>query len=147
MDSVIRAAVTYIVLLILTRIAGRRTLGEMNAFDLILTLIISEAVQDSLVDTDHSMINAFLLVTTLIGLDILFSHLKFKSKTLSNWIDGTPIVLIRKGHLEREKMKRSRVDENDILESARENYGISSLKEIDHAVLEPSGDISIVPAR
>ena len=147
MDSVIRAAVTYLILLILTRIAGRRTLGEMTVFDLILTLIISEAVQDALVDTDHSMTNAILVVSTLIGVDILLSHLKFKNKTLSKWIDGTPIVLIRRGQPEREKMTRSRIDQNDILEAARERHGISSLKEIDHAVLEPSGDISIVPAR
>jgi uncharacterized membrane protein YcaP (DUF421 family) len=146
LDSVIRAALTYVFLLILTRVSGRRTLGEMTAFDLVLTLIISECVQDALTDTDHSFTNGMLLVVTLIGTDILLSYIKHKNKTVSKWLDGTPVVLVRAGKMERTKMDRHRIDEDDILESARENHGLASMKEIEHAVLEPSGEISIVPA-
>ena len=75
MDSVIRGAVVYLFVLLIFRIAGKRALSEVTTFDLVLTLIISEAIQQALIDSDNSITNAFLILVTQVGLDVLFSFL------------------------------------------------------------------------
>lgn len=76
MDTIFRALAVYLVLLLLFRIAGRKAMGSMTTFDFVLTLIISEAIQEGLVNDDKSLTGAFLLVTTLIGTDVALSLLK-----------------------------------------------------------------------
>ena len=73
MDSVIRAAAIYFLLLVVFRLAGNRSIGQITAFDFVLLLIISEAIQQAMITDDYSMTNAFLLVVTLVGLDIMMS--------------------------------------------------------------------------
>ncbi|MBA3659010.1 MAG: DUF421 domain-containing protein [Gemmatimonadales bacterium] len=145
MSSVMRAVVVYLFLLALFRLAGKRSLSQVTTFDLVLTLIISEAVQQALISDDNSMTNAFLLVLTLVGLDILLSFIKQRSQRLSRLLDGTPVVVVEDGRLLRDRMKRERVDEGDILHAAREHQGLASLDEIAYAVVERSGGITVVP--
>lgn len=147
MDAVLRGVIVFGVLLILTRLLGRRTLGEMTPFDFVLLLIISEATQEALIGDDFSATNSFIVIATLIGTDIALSYAKDKSSFLERWLDGTPTVLVERGKLMRDKMKKARIDEEDILGAAREKRGLGSLKEIDYAILESTGEISIIPVR
>jgi uncharacterized membrane protein YcaP (DUF421 family) len=144
-ESVIRGAVVYLFLLIVFRIAGKRTLSEATPFDLVLLLIISETTQQAMVDGDHSMTNGALLVFTLLGLDIGLSLIKQHVKWLDPVLDGTPVVLVENGQLLKDRMDRERVDEDDILEAARLTQGINAIEEIRLAVLERGGKISVVP--
>jgi uncharacterized membrane protein YcaP (DUF421 family) len=144
MDAITRAVIVYLLLLLIFRIAGKRTLAQITTFDLVLTLIISEAVQQALVDSDNSMTNAFLLVIALVGFDILISLVKERSPWLDRLIEGTPLVLIEKGKLHPKYMQRERIAENDILHSARARFGTRTLDEIRYAVLEEDGEITIV---
>jgi uncharacterized membrane protein YcaP (DUF421 family) len=146
-DSVIRAFTVYIALLIIFRIAGSRSLAEITTFDFVLVLIISETVQQAMINDDNSMANGFLLVITLVGLDILLSIIKQRSPRLERLLDGTSLLLVERGKLHRERMKCERVDESDVLEAARELQGISTLGEIEYAVLEKNGHITIVPKK
>ena len=145
MDSVVRAAVVYAVMLVLFRFNGKRALAETTAFDFVLLLIISEAVQQSLIDNDNSMINAFLVVTTLLGIDVGLSLLKGRSRTIEKLVDDVPLILIDDGELLRERMDKERVDEDDILQVARSSQGLERLDQIKYAILERNGGISIVP--
>lgn len=145
MDSVLRALAVYIVLLCILRLAGSRTLAEITTFDFVLILIISEAIQQALIDDDNSMINAFLLVTTLVGLNVLMSLLKQRSQRVERILDGTPLLLVERGKIHTDRMRRERVDEADVLEAARELQGISSLGDIDYAVLEKNGQVTVIP--
>lgn len=145
MEPVIRAAVVYIVLLLIFRIAGKRTLSQITTFDLVLLLIISEVVQQAMVVNDASLLNAFLLVITLVGLNIAISLIKQRSPAFSKLIDSVPVVLIENDKVHKDRMDRERVDEEDILESARELQGIERLDQIKYAVLERSGHITVVP--
>ncbi len=145
MDTVIRACFVYFLLLIIFRVAGKRTLGEITTFDFVLTLIISEAIQQALVDSDHSMTNAFLLVVTLVGLNVLMSLIKQRSRPVERLIEGTPVIILEKDKLHRDRMDQERVDDADILAAARELQGISRLDQIQYAVLERDGGISVVP--
>lgn len=146
MSSIFRAAAVYLVLLVIFRVAGKRTLSDMTTFDLVLVLIISEAVQQAMVDTDNSMTNAFLLVTTLVGIDILLSVLKHRFPSFGRTMDGRPVVVVRHGRLLEEVAAKERVDEDDVLSAARCLHGIEHMGQIKYAVLEPGGKISVIPS-
>jgi len=145
-DSILRALAVYTFLLVLFRVAGKRSLSDMIAFDFILLLIISEAIQQALLNDDNSMTNAFIVVTTLVGLNIALSLVKQRSQTLDKLLEGTPVVLVEHGRLLKERMDRVRVDEEDVMHAARQQQGLERLDQIKYAVLERSGGISIIPA-
>lgn len=145
MESVIRAAIVYVVLMLLFRVAGKRSLAEVTSFDLVLLLIISEASQQAMIDNDNSMTNALLLVSTLIGMNILLSVVTKRWKPLDRWIEDVPLVILRNGEPIRERMRKERIDENDILEAARASEGLERLDQIKFAILERTGHITIVP--
>jgi len=145
MESVIRALIVYVFLLIVFRISGKRTLSEATAFDLVLLLIISETTQQAMVDNDHSMVNAAVLILTLVGADILLSLVKQWFPTADAMLDGTAVILMRDGKVLQDRLNAERVDTSDILESARLQIGLESLEQIKLAVLERSGKISVVP--
>ena len=145
MESVIRASLVYVVVLILFRIAGKRSLAEVTTFDLVLLLIISEATQQAMIDNDNSMTNALLLVTTLIGMNILFSVVAKRWKSFDKLIEDVPLVILKDGRPIREHMQKERVDEDDILEAARRQDGLERLDQIKYAILERTGQITIVP--
>ncbi len=145
MESVTKAVVVYLFLLVMFRIAGKRTLAEVTAFDLVLLLIISEAVQQALVGQDYSMTNAFLVVATLVGLNVLMSEIKLRFKTAERVLDSTPVLIVDNGRLLHERMDKERVDVGDLLDAAREHHGIERMEQIKYAVLERSGRISIIP--
>jgi len=145
MDAIFRAIVVYVVVLVLFRIAGKRSLSDASTFDLVLTLIISEALQQALVDDDNSMTNAFLLVTTIIAVDILFSLIKQKSPLFAKVIEGTPVILIEQDTTHTKYMERERVDESEIMQAARKDHGLQRLDQIGYAVVEASGEISVIP--
>jgi uncharacterized membrane protein YcaP (DUF421 family) len=145
MDSVLRAAAIYLVLLVLFRIAGKRTLSDVTTFDFVLLLIVSEATQQALLGEDFSLINAFLVIITLIGIDIAFSLWVQRWPWLSKWMEGVPLVIVEHGQPLRDRMRRSRVSEDEVLTAARERQGLARMDQIQYAVLERSGGISIIP--
>jgi uncharacterized membrane protein YcaP (DUF421 family) len=146
MESVIRGLVVYVFLLLIFRIAGKRTLSENTNFDLVLLLIISETTQQAMVDNDHSITNGFLLILTLIGASIGLSLLKQRFPAVEQWLEGTPLVIIENGKVLADRMDKTRVDEADILEAARSLRGLERLEQIKYAIVERNGDITIVPA-
>jgi uncharacterized membrane protein YcaP (DUF421 family) len=147
MTIVLNAALVYCALLLVFRVAGRRTFLQLTNFDLVLLLIISEATQSALVGRDTSLVGALLAVLTLIMLDIGLSLCKRRFPRVEKWIDGVPLMLIRRGKLLEERISRARLDADDILRAARESHGIATLEQIEYAILEPNGEISIIPLR
>jgi uncharacterized membrane protein YcaP (DUF421 family) len=145
MDSVIRAVAIYGILLIIFRVSGKRSLAQITTFDFVLLLIISEATQQALLGDDFSLINAFVVIITLIGLDIALSLLKQRSPTFELLIDDTPLIIVEDGRPLKERMDKARIDESDILASARELQGLERMDQIKYAVLERSGGVSIIP--
>jgi uncharacterized membrane protein YcaP (DUF421 family) len=145
MSSILHAAAVYIVLLLIFRVAGKRTLNDMTTFDLVLVLIISEAVQQGMVGEDYSLTNAFLLIVTLIAMDVLLSVLKHRFPSFGRALDGRPVVIVRDGALLERVAAKERVDEEDVMSAARTLHGIEHMEQIKHAVLEAGGKISIIP--
>lgn len=145
MDAVARGAAVYLILLVIFRLAGRRTLAQMSSFDFVLLLIISEAAQNAMVGDDYSITNGMVLVVTLVGLDILLSHVKRWSPSMETWLDGRPTIVVNRGVPDRYVMSRARIDEADVLTAAREKHGLERMDQIKYAVLETSGHLSIIP--
>jgi uncharacterized membrane protein YcaP (DUF421 family) len=147
MESVFRAAAIYGVLLLLFRLTGRRSLRETTPFDLVLLLIIGEATQQALLGEDFSVTNAAVVITTLLLIDIALSLLKQRSPMAERVLDGVPTLLVADGAPIEPRMRRARVDLQDVLQAAREKAGLHSLEQIRFAVLESDGSISIVPRK
>lgn len=145
MESVIRPALVYVVVLLLLRLTGKRTLAQITSFDFVLLLIISEATQQALIGEDNSMINAAIVVATLIGLNIVMSLLKQRYKWVDRMLDDIPLVIVADGKPLKDRMYKARVDEDDVLDAARENHGLERMEQIRHAILERDGEISIIP--
>ncbi len=145
MDAVLRAVAIYFFLLVLMRVSGRRTMAQMTPFDLVLLLIVAEATQQGLLGSDFSVTNAFLVITTLVGLDVLMTFLTHRWQRLDRWVNALTIVLVQDGEVTDDRLKKARVDREDILEQARSAQGIEKMEQIKYAVLERGGAISIIP--
>ncbi|MGH7400585.1 MAG: DUF421 domain-containing protein [Candidatus Rokuibacteriota bacterium] len=147
MDSVLRAVAMYLVLLLVFRIVGKRPLAQITPFDMVLLLIIAESTQQALVGPDYSVVNAVLVIVTLVGIDITLSWWRRHSHRVEKILDDLPVVLVDRGRLVQPRMDRERVDASDILEAARLQQGLERMDQIKYAVLETNGEISIIPWR
>jgi uncharacterized membrane protein YcaP (DUF421 family) len=145
MDAVLRAAAIYLVLLLVFRVSGRRTLAELTTFDFVLLLIIGEATQQALLGEDFSLTKAVLVIVTLLTIELVLSILKERVPLLDKLLDGVPMVVVDHGRPLRDRMRKARIDEADILEAARRLQGIERLDQIKYAVLEVSGGITVIP--
>ncbi|WP_410013810.1 DUF421 domain-containing protein [Sodalis sp. C49] len=147
MDMVLRAAFIYLILIVVFRISGRRTLLEMNSFDFILLLIISEACQQAILGEDFSVIGATISIVTLISLDLVLSWLKDKYHIVWLAADGPPLLLVDDGKVLELRLKRTKISHDDLLTSARKSDGILDLDQIRYAILEQNGKITIIPKK
>ena len=145
MESILRGAAVYLFVWMIFRLAGKRTLAQISTFDAALLLIISEASQPALVNSDNSFTNSLLLIITMLGLDVLLSIGKQYSPKLDKIIDGTPLIILDAGGLKKSAMDKERVTKEDILHAARDLQGLPTLDDVQYAVLEPTGEITIVP--
>ncbi|NIY48336.1 DUF421 domain-containing protein [Cedecea colo] len=146
MDNVLRVIGMYILLMIVLKIAGRRTLLEMTSFDFILLLIISEATQQALLGNDFSFTGAAVTIITLITMDIVFGRIKERFPKIEQFIDGSPLILVEYGRPLEKRMRKAGIGKDDILASARMNQGLERMDQIKFAILEKNGKIAIIPA-
>lgn len=146
MNPVLRGVIIYLFLLIIFRIIGKRSLSQATTFDFILLLIIGEATQQALLGDDFSITNSLIVITTLVGVDLLLSQLKNKFKAIDKVVEGAPLVVVDKGKPLKERMRKCRIQEEDVLEAARSKHGLERMDQIKYAVLEIDGSISIIPS-
>jgi len=145
MESVLRAVAIYGFLLLLFRITGKRSLAQITAFDFVLLLIIGEATQQALLGNDFSVINAFIVIATLMLLELALALGKKSWPKLDPILDSVPLIIVDHGKLLKDRVANERIDLSDVLAAARERHGLERLEQIKYAVLERSGGISIVP--
>ena len=146
MDSVIRAAAIYLFVLFVFRISGKRSLSQITTFDFILLLIIGEATQQALLNNDFSMINAWVVICTLIALDIVFSWMEARWPAFGRVVGSLPVVVVENGKLLEDRARREGVTLSEILAEGREKHGLERLEQFKYAILERHGGISVVPA-
>lgn len=144
MDAVIRGLAIYFTLLVIIRLSGRRTLAQMTPFDLVIVLVISETTQQAMLGDDFSITNAIILILTLFTTDIALSYVKRWWPKTAHVIDGVPTVLVVDGRYDERALRGCRLDKEDVMEAARSQEGIERVSEIKFAIMEVSGNISII---
>jgi uncharacterized membrane protein YcaP (DUF421 family) len=142
-DIVARAVVVFAFLLVLTRVIGRRELSSLQPFDLILLIIVGDAVQQGLTQDDYSLTGAVLAVGTIAVLQVFISWLGYRFPRTRPVLEGTPIIILQDGVLIEDNLKRERLDPDEVAEAARLE-GIAHLSEVKWAVLETTGKISFI---
>src|SRR5262245_5282418 len=147
METVIRTVAVYLILLVLIRLTGRRTLAQVTAFDFVVLLIIGGSTQRALLGQDYSVINAMLVVVTLLTMDVVFSLIERDSRLFSKFVNGVPMILVEDGRLLPGRLRKARLTEDEVLAAARRSRGIERMEDIKYAILEASGDISVIPMR
>lgn len=145
MDAVLRATAVYLFLLLIFRITGKRSLAQITTFDFVLLLIIAETSQQALLGEDFSVTNCFLLVITLVSLEVFLTLVTRRFPALDKIIEGVPLVVVANGRPLRDRLEKSGLEENEILAAARESQGLERMDQIKYAVLERTGGISIIP--
>jgi len=145
-ETILRTGLAWLGLLVLIRISGRRTLGEMSPVDLVVLLITGDMIQQGLLDDDASLTSGFVVVTTLLLLSVLYASAKSRWPRLALAVEGVPTVLVRDGVPDERQMRASRVVMDDVMEAARKN-GVAELEEVRFALLETGGAISIIPRK
>ena len=121
-------------------------MSEITTFDFVLLLIISETTTDALIGEDYSLMACFIMLSTLVGVDLLLTLTKTKWKWFEKISDGAPLIIVDKGVPLKKRMEKTKVDEEDILEAARILHGLEKMEQVKYAVLEKDGSISIIPA-
>ena len=143
MDIVLRAVAVFAFLYLLMRVIGRRELSTLEPFDLILLVILGDAVQQGLTQDDYSLTGAFLAVGTIAILQLGTSFVNFHFPRLRPILDGEPIVVVQDGKPIERNLKRERVTVEDLLSAAR-RQNIAKLDDVAWAVMETSGEITFI---
>ena len=143
MDIAIRAVVLYAFLVFLMRVIGRRELSSLSGLDLVLLIVLGDAIQQGLTQDDYSVTGALIAISTIAAVQSLTSYLSFRSGRFRKVVEGNPIIVVQDGKLIDRNLKRERLTVEEIAEEARKQQ-IAHLSEVRFAVLETSGQISFI---
>jgi uncharacterized membrane protein YcaP (DUF421 family) len=143
MDIVLRAVVLYAFVIFVMRVIGRRELSSMTPFDLVLLIILGDAIQQGLTQDDYSVTGAVLAVGTIATLQVATSYLSFRFPRIRRVFEGEPIVLVDHGKFVHKNLQRERMTEEEVAEEARQQQ-IASIDQVDWAILEANGSMSFI---
>ncbi len=143
-DIVLRTAGVYVVILFGLRLAGKREIGQMTVFDLVVLLLLANAVQNAMVGPDTSLAGGLLAAIVLLVLNAVVARLRLRWPVLRRVVEGSPTLLVLHGEVLTDHLKRERLDE-ETLEAALREHGVGDLSDVEMAVLEIDGSISVVP--
>ena len=141
-EFVLRGVIVYVFLLLILRISGKRQTGQLAPIDLVLLLVLSNAVQNSMNGGDNTVLGGLISATTLIALHYAVAIITYKSKKLEAWIDGTPRTLIHDGVLNEEVMRRELLTRHELAAALR-GAGCAEIKQVRVATLENNGQITV----
>jgi uncharacterized membrane protein YcaP (DUF421 family) len=144
MDLVIRATVIFFFIFFVTRVAGRRELGALEPFDLILLVVLGDLVQQGITQSDESVTGTLIVISTVTLLSVAVSWVSFRSGKVRLVTEGEPIVLVQDGEIIERNLRRERLTHGDLEEEARRQQ-VASLADIRWAILEREGTISVIP--
>lgn len=144
-ELVVRAALVFSVLLLMVRVSGRRTIGQFTPFDLLVVMLLSEAVSNSLTGGEDSLIGGLIVAATLIALNMGAAWLSAHNKTMADVLDGSPVLLGRNGKTFDEVLKKLRLSDTEVNEALHE--ADCKLEEMEYMFLEADGNITVQKKR
>ena len=139
-----RTLIIYIVILAGLRLSGKREVGQMTVFDLVVLLLISNAVQNAMVGPDTSLVGGIVAAVVLLLVNAVLARLSLSWPRLRHVVEGTPTLLVLHGEVIAAHMRKEGIDEETLLAALRE-HGVDKISEVEMAVLEIDGSISVVP--
>ena len=144
MDIVVRGIVLFVFVSFVMRVVGRRELSSLGAVDLVLLIVLGDAIQQGLTQDDYSVTGAMIAVSTIAVMQVSLSYVGFRFRRLRPMLEGEPIVIVQDGRVIERNLRRDRITVDEVLEEARQHQ-IGSLDDVAWAVLEPNGKISFLP--
>lgn len=145
-EFVLRATAVYVVVLLMTRLSGKRSVGQTTPFDVLVIVLLGTAVQNSLIGDDTSLLGGLILAATLLSLNWLVGYVTARWKRFDRMVEGTPVVLVRNGEVYWRQLRRCNVSPAD-LDVAMRTSDCRDHAEIDLAMLETSGAITVQKRR
>lgn len=142
-DVALRTAIVYLFLIVAIRVSGKREVGQMSVLELIVVLVISDAVQNSMVGDNTSLWGGIVAVVVLLGLDFILREFARRSRRVRTALEGEPRLLVRHGRVLRRAVEQEGLEIDDI-ESAVRAHGLARIEDVDQAVLETDGTISVI---
>jgi len=143
MDIAIRSVFMFLFVYLLMRVLGRRELSSLEPFDMILLVVLGDAIQQGLTQDDYSVTGAMIVISTIGSLAVATSYVNFRIPWLRRVLDGQPIVMVQDGKVIEKNLRRERITVDELAEEAR-GQQIASLEDVQWAVFEPSGKISFI---
>ena len=143
LEKIIRPILVYLFLIVGLRLAGKRELAQLNAFDLVVLLTLSNTVQNAIIGNDNSVVGGLVGATTLLVVNYIVVRFLYSHETLDRVIEGEPDILIENGQVRQDRLKKELITKAE-LEEAAHKQGFASLDLIDRAILEPGGSISFL---
>ena len=140
----LRTAIVYMFLILILRITGKREVGQMSVLELIVILLISDAVGNSMVGENTSLWGGLVAVLTLFAIDLLLKAVTARSRTVRKAIEGEPRLLVRDGRLLTRALEEEKVERREVEAAIRAN-GLAGVEDVRFAVLETDGSISVIP--
>jgi uncharacterized membrane protein YcaP (DUF421 family) len=141
-EFIARAVVVYVFLLVILRVTGKRQVGQLAPFDLVLLLVLSNALQNSMNGGDNTVTGGVISAVTLISLNWLLGYVTFRSKRIGRFVEGRPQVIVHNGQVYRDVMQSERLTQDE-LDAAIRLAGCASIHDVHFAVLENNGQISV----
>jgi len=143
-EFLVRGVVVYTFLILLLRLTGKRQVGQLAPFDLVLLLVLSNAVQNSMNAGDNSLVGGLISAATLVVVNWLIGYATYRNKKLEALIEGRPLILIHHGRLYEDAMSRAQLTHHE-LNAAIRQAGVSCPEDVLSAILENNGAISVIP--
>ena len=141
---ILRTIIIYVILTITMRIMGKRQLGELDVGELVITILLSEIATTPITNPDRSLIESLVPITTLVTLEVISSLLILKVPFFKTVLSSKPAVIIKRGEIDFKMMKKVRISLEELVSQVRQN-GIYDLFEVDYAILEENGKMSVIP--
>lgn len=138
------SVIIYILLVILMRVIGKRQLGELELSELVVTILISEVAAEPIQDPAVPIYHAAIPVIALVGMEFLMSAISLRSVKFRAILSGKPALLIAHGRIDQSQMKKNRITPDELTEALR-GKGVLDLREVEYAVLETNGQVSVIP--
>lgn len=143
LEKIFRTIVVYVFLIVGLRLSGKRELAQLNPFDLIVLLMLSNTVQNAIIGNDNTVTGGVLGAATLLLLNYLIVRAVYRSRRLAKIIGGEPDILVRHGRVRNEHLKRELITLEE-LQAAAHRQGIASLADVEKCILEPTGTLSFI---
>lgn len=143
LNIIVSSTAVYLFITIAIRLFGKKELTQLSVLDIVFVLLISNAVQNAMVGQDTSLVGGILAAATLFTINYIFKYILFRSQKLTHLLEGEPVILVSEGKINDKNLQKIQISTDELLEAIRE-HGVKDINDVNLAILEIDGNISIL---